>query len=76
MKEIYITVDPNSNSTIDGIFTKRDSVFSVSETTVFHLAKLYALQINTSQSFSIVVDSFRAEDLSTSKEKIIIDLYK
>jgi len=76
MIEIYITVDPNSNSTIDGIFTKRDQVFSGSEATVFHLAKLYALQINTNHNFPIVVDSFRAEDLSTSKEKIIIDLYK
>lgn len=76
MIEIYTTVDPNGNSTIDGIFTKRDEVFSGSEATVFHLAKLYALQINTNHNFPIVVDSFRAEDLSTSKEKIIIDLYK
>ncbi|WP_353095716.1 hypothetical protein [Tissierella praeacuta] len=76
MIEIYTTIDPNSNSAIDGIFTKRDEVFSGSEATIFHLAKLYAIQKNTSHNFPIVVDSFRAEDLSTSKEKIVLDLYK
>lgn len=76
MIDIYTTIDPNSNSTIEGIFTKRDEVFSGSEATIFHLAKLYALQINTSHNFPIVVDSFRAEDLSTTKEKIVLDLYK
>ncbi len=76
MINTYTTIDPDSNSTIEGIFTKRDEVFSGSEATVFHLAKLYAIQLNTKHSFPIVVDSFRAEDLSTHKEKIVLDLYK
>lgn len=76
MIKTYTTVDPNSNSTIDGIFTKRDAVFSGSEATIFHLAKLYSLQVNTNHNFPIIVDSFRAEDLSTPKEKIVLDLYK
>lgn len=76
MIKIYTTIDPNSNSTIEGIFTKQDQVFSGSEATIFHLAKLYAIQINTNHKFPIVVDSFRAEDLSTGKEKIVLDLYK
>ena len=73
---IYKTIDPHSNSIIDDLFTKRDQVFSGSEATIFHLSKLYAIQINTKHSFPIVVDSFRAEDLSTPKEKIVLELYK
>lgn len=76
MIDMYTTVDPNSNSVIDGIFTKKDEVFSGSEATVYHLSKLYAVQKNLLHDFPIVVDSFRAEDLSTPKEKIVIDLYK
>ena len=76
MIKIYKTIDPNSNSIVDGVFTKRDSVFSGSEATIFHLAKLYALQVNTNHNFPIIVDSFRAEDLSTPKEKIVLNLYK
>lgn len=76
MIDMYTTVDPNSNSVIDGIFTKKDEVFSGSEATVYHLSKLYAVQKNILHDFPIVVDSFRAEDLSTPKEKIVIDLYK
>jgi hypothetical protein len=76
MKDMYTTVDPNSNSVIDGVFTKKDEVFSGSEATLFHLAKLYAVQKNLHHSFPIVVDSFRAEDLSTPKERIVLDLYK
>ncbi|HOJ10919.1 MAG TPA: hypothetical protein PK733_10050 [Clostridiales bacterium] len=72
----YTTIDSNSNSIIDGIFTKRDELFSGSEATVFHLAKLYSIQKNTDHNFPLVVDSFRAEDLSTPKEKIVLDLYK
>ncbi|KAF5049675.1 hypothetical protein DSECCO2_437420 [anaerobic digester metagenome] len=76
MKETFKTIDSNSNSVIEGIFTKRDEVLSGSEATVFHLAKMYAIQINTKHKFPIVVDSFRAEDLSTPKEKIVLDIFK
>lgn len=76
MRSTYNNIDPTSNSTIDGLFTKRDEVFSGSEATIFHLSKLYALQENTKHSFPIVIDSFRAEDLSTTKEKLVLELYK
>lgn len=75
MRKIYTDIDPNSNSVIENIFTKRDEVFSGSEATIFHLAKLYAIQINTKHDLPIIVDSFRAEDLSTIKEKKVLDIY-
>ena len=76
MRNTYNNIDPDGNSVIDGLFTKRDEVFSGSEATVFHISKLYALQKNTRHSFPIVIDSFRAEDLSTTKENLVIKLYK
>ena len=44
--------------------------------TIFHLARLYALCKVLKHDYPIIVDSFRAEDLSTVKENIVIDLYK
>lgn len=75
IRETYFTIDPSSNAIIEGLFTKQDKVLSGSEATVFHIAKLYALQKCTEHSFPIIIDSFRAEDLSTSKEKIVLDLF-
>jgi hypothetical protein len=43
---------------------------------MFHLAKLYSIRKIADHSFPIIVDSFRAEDLSTPKEAIVLDLYK
>jgi hypothetical protein len=76
IRETYTTIDHSSNAIIEGLFTKRDEVLSGSEATIFHLAKLYALQKCTNHTFPIIVDSFRAEDLSTNKENKVLDLYK
>lgn len=40
------------------------------------LSKLYAFCVVLQHNYPIVVDSFRAEELSSAKEKIVIDLYK
>lgn len=76
MNEIYSEIDPMGNLQFDALFTKRDETYSGSEATVFHLAKLYSLCQITKHSYPIVVDSFRAEDLSTAKEAIVLDLYR
>lgn len=76
MNAVRETVDPSSNLHFDALFTKRDEVYSGSEATIFHLARLFAFGKVLRHSFPIVVDSFRAEDLSTAKENIIIDIYK
>ena len=75
MNDTYQVIDPNGNLSFDGLFTKRDETYSGSEATVFHLVKLYAIYKVLGHTYPIVVDSFRAEDLSTPKEAIVIDLY-
>ena len=76
MNTAYKTVDPNGNLCFDDLFTKKDEVYSGSEATIFHLVRLYAFCKVLNHNYPIIVDSFRAEDLSTAKENIVIDLYK
>ena len=75
MNDAYQVIDPNGNLYFDSLFTKRDETYSGSEATVFHLVKLYAIYKVLGHPYPIVVDSFRAEDLSTPKEAIVIDLF-
>lgn len=76
MNVVYEAIDPNGNLHFDDLFTKKDEVYSGSEATIFHLSRLYALSKVLNHNYPIVVDSFRTEDLSTSKENIVLDLYK
>lgn len=75
MNDNYKLVDPLGNIEFDSIFTKKTEVYSGSEQTIYHLVKVYSLANILSHDYPIVVDSFRAEDLSTEKEKIILDLF-
>lgn len=75
MNSAYRRIDPTGTLFFDGLFTKRDQVFSGSEATEFHLVKLYALSAILKHLCPIIVDSFRAEDLSTERESIVIDLF-
>ena len=68
-------IDPNGNLHFDDLFTKKDEVYSGSEATIFHLSRLYALRKVLNHPFPIIVDSFRAEDLSTAKENLVLDLF-
>lgn len=76
MNFVYKAIDPNGNLHFDDLFTKRDVVYSGSEATVFHLSRLYALRNILRHTCPIVVDSFRAEDLSSNKEDVVLDLFK
>lgn len=75
MNTVYKTIDPTGNLVFDDLFTKKDEVYSGSEATIFHLSRLYALCKVLKHNYPIVVDSFRAEDLSTTKENIVLSLY-
>ena len=76
MNAVYEALVPNGILHFDDLFTKKDEAQSGSEATIFHLSRLYALSKTLNHNYPIVVDSFRAEDLSTSKENIVLDLNK
>ena len=74
MNELYRQIDPKGNLKYTSLFTQRNEVYSGSEATVFHLVKLFSLQQILKHDYPIVVDSFRAEDLSTGKEEIVLEI--
>ena len=76
MNELYQQIDPEGNLHFSSLFTLKNEVYSGSEATVFHFVKLFALQAILMHDFPIVIDSFRAEDLSTSKENISLRIAK
>ncbi len=76
MNELYQRIDPNGNITYTSLFTSKTEIYSGSEATVFHLVKLFALQLVLQHDLPIVIDSFRAEDLSTGKENVILEISK
>lgn len=66
-------IDPESDNDYAGMFTKRGSVISGSEETVFYVSRLLATVEMIEHECPIVMDSFRAEDLSTDKETRVIN---
>lgn len=76
MNELYRQIDPDGNIEYSSLFTQRNEVYSGSEATVFHLIKLFALQFVLQHDLPIVIDSFRAEDLSTGKERVVLEMAK
>ena len=76
MNELYRRIDPDGNIVYTSIFTQQNEVYSGSEATVFHLVKLFALQQIIQHNHPIIIDSFRAEDLSTGKEETVLEISK
>lgn len=74
MNDLYSQIDPDGNIVYTSLFTQRNEVYSGSEATVFHLVKLFALQNILRHNYPIIIDSFRAEDLSTGKEKTVLEI--
>lgn len=74
MNELYGIIDPYGNIKYSNLFTLRNEVYSGSEATVFHLIKLLAIQSVIQHNYPIVIDSFRAEDLSTVKEDAVLSI--
>lgn len=76
MQEFYQLVDPSGNLEMHELFTKHGVVYSGSDATMFYLAKMYAIKKVLGHSFPIIIDSYRAEDLSTEKEAVVLELFK
>lgn len=76
MNEAHKVIDGNRNVKYQSLFAKSDQIYSGSEATEFHIAKLYAYAKVFPLQLPFIVDSFRAEDLSTEREKRTLDLIK
>ena len=76
LNKVRTTIDTESTVSYQDLFTKKGTVASGSEETVFYVSKLIALARKTQHPCPIIMDSFRAEDLSTDKEKRVLDLLR
>ena len=74
MNQVREKIDIESKQLYDDLFTKRGSVVSGSEETVYCIARLISIAKLTKHSCPIIIDSFRAEDLSTEKEERVLAL--
>ncbi len=75
MNKIRLQMDPESSSEYSDLFTKRGSVVSGSEETIYYAARTLALNSQTKHVCPLIIDSFRAEDLSTDKESTLLKLF-
>ena len=76
MNGFYSQVDLAGGEPYSDIFTARDKIYSGSEATEFHLAKMYAFAKVLQHGYPIIVDSFRAEDLSTDREERVLSEFR
>lgn len=68
-------ISPDQERTpYDGLFTKSSNVFSGSDETEYFLSREYALACCLEHGLPLIVDSFRAEDLSTEREENALEL--
>lgn len=75
VENTYRTIDPEHQLNSLSIFTKKTERLSGSEGTIFHLARLKAFQEVFKHQMPIIIDSFRAEDLSSEKEERVLELF-
>ena len=75
MKSAYKKIDKDGIQDFSDIFTPATQVYSGSNIMVFYLIKFYALEKILNHNLPIIIDSFRAEDLSTNKEQEALKLY-
>ena len=73
MNYFYSKIDVEGQSVYSDIFGTKDKIYSGSEATEFHLAKMFAFAHILKHDYQIIVDSFRAEDLSTDREDRVLD---
>lgn len=76
MNRLYKIIDSTGSVSFTDLFSQKDIDYSGSENTIFYIVKLLALQKITKHTYPIIIDSFRAEDLSTTKEDIVLNLFR
>jgi len=75
LKNNYQDIINNGTFLSEGLFTNSKQIYSGSEATVFHLSKIYSLYKVLNHNYPIIVDSYRAEDLSTINESHVLSLF-
>lgn len=76
MNLIYKTISPSGNQIFVDLFAKKDQTFSGSEGQEFYFSKLVSLSRILNHKFPIINDSFRSGEVSSDKERMMLDIYE
>ncbi|MBR5638057.1 MAG: hypothetical protein IKW81_14140 [Pseudobutyrivibrio sp.] len=76
MNEVKNEIDLESQKRYENIFTKRGVTISGSDVTVYYFSRIIAAADLLELEWPVIMDSFRAEDLSTEKEELAIKKLK
>lgn len=76
MNRLYNVIDPNGNLSFNELFPKKDQTFSGSEGQEFYFCKLNALNKVLAHEYPIINDSFRSGEISSDKERKMIEIYE
>ena len=76
MNRLYSIIDPNGNLSFNELFPKKDQTFSGSEGQEFYFCKINALNTVLNHEYPIINDSFRSGEISSDKERKMIEIYE
>ena len=70
------TISGNTQeSPYESLFSTKANVFSGSDSTIYFAARTYAIASEINHGMPIMIDSFRADDLSSDREDRLLDLF-
>ena len=76
MNRAHERIDPDGKAEpYEDFFTSETRPYSGSETTEYYISRVYALAKLIDHGIPIVIDSFRAEELSTMREENVLALF-
>ena len=76
MNGFYKLIDPDGQQVFSDLFATRSMTFSGSEEQEYYFSRTLAVFWCLKHSFPIIVDCFRKGELSSKKEKLMIEEYK
>lgn len=76
MYEVYKNIDTDGNLKFDGLFSKRNDVYSGSEGNEYYISKMCAFAQVLKHDYPIIIDCYRDGELSTAKENRLLKMMK
>lgn len=76
MNGFYKLIDPDGQQVFKDLFATRSMTFSGSEEQEYYFSRTLAIYWYLKHSFPIIMDCFRKGELSSKKEKLMIEEYK
>lgn len=76
MNRFYKLIDVNGNLVFNDIFSSPGTQYSGSENAEYFICRTLAILKATNHDYPLILDGFRENEISTNKEKIIVDIFR